>query len=203
MRKNNRKKILEVARGQFLKYGYNQTSIRSIAKIAGLTSGAIYFHFQNKKEIYETICLESIDILIQIVEDLEKKAKTPGKKLITAFDAYYLFYSKYRPHYKIFKEYQSGYLENNPVYTDKVIKRFEKFLDIMLGAIKEGIKNGIYRDMDPKRIVFYLTCASDGMLQFKDMGLSDHLGIDQQNFRRFMINITESGILKGSSTSPN
>ena len=51
MRKNNRQHILDIARKLFLEYGYNGISIRNIAKKAKLTTGAIYFHFKNKKEI--------------------------------------------------------------------------------------------------------------------------------------------------------
>ena len=196
MRKNNREKILKTAREQFLKYGYNGISIRSIAKMAGITTGAVYFHFKNKKEIYETICLEAIDILIGIFEELDKKSKTPGKKLIASFDAYYKFYSEYKSHYNIFKEYQGEYKEGNPVQTGEVIERFERLLNIMADAVQEGIDKGIFRKIDPKTTAFYLASVSDGMLQFKNMGVSDSLGISAKDFRRFMINITEYGILK-------
>ncbi len=194
MRKNNREKILETARDQFLKYGYNGISIRAIAKMAGITTGAVYFHFKNKKEIYETICLEAIDILIGIFEELDKKSKTPGKKLIASFDAYYKFYSEYKNHYNIFKEYQGDYKQGNPVQTGEVVERFERLLNIMADAVQEGIDKGIFRKIDPKTTAFYLASVSDGMLQFKNMGVSDSLGISANDFRRFMINITEKGI---------
>jgi AcrR family transcriptional regulator len=195
MKKNNRKKILDTAREQFLKYGYNGISIRSIAKMAGITTGAVYFHFKNKKEVYETICLEAIDVLLGIFEELDKKSKTPGKRLIATFDAYYKFYSEYRSQYNIFREYQGNYKEGDPVHTDKVIKRFERILNIMADAVQEGIDEGIFRNIDPRTTAFYLASVADGMFQFKSMGVSDSLDISADDFRRFLINITEKGIL--------
>ena len=160
-----------------------------------MTTGGVYFHFKNKKEIYETICLEAIDVLLGILfEGLEKKSNSPGKKLIASFDAYYKFYSEYRNHYNIFREYQGDYKEGDPVNTDKVVKRFEKLLNIMAAAVQEGIDQGIFREIDPMMTAFYLSSVADGMFQFTNMGVSDSLGISADAFRRFMINITEKGI---------
>ena len=64
MRKNNRDRILKTARQLLPRYGYNGVSIRAIAEKARLTTGAIYFHFKDKKDIYRTICFEAIDMLI-------------------------------------------------------------------------------------------------------------------------------------------
>jgi len=195
MRKSNREKILTTARKQFLKYGYNGISIRSIAKLASMTTGGVYFHFKNKKEIYETICLEAIDILLGIIEELEVKSKEPGKRLISVFDAYYKFYSEYKNHYNLFKEYQSNYIEGDPVRTDEVVERFKKVLNIMVDAVQEGIDMGIFRNIDPKTTAFYLAAVSDGMFQLKNIGVSDSLGISVNDFRSFMISITEKGII--------
>ena len=65
----------------------------------------------------------------------------------------------------------------------------------MADAVQEGINEGIFRKIEPKTVAFYLSSVADGMFQFKSMGVSDSLGISANDFRRFMINITEKGIL--------
>jgi AcrR family transcriptional regulator len=52
-----RRELLDAARSLFLKNGYRETSMDDIARKAGLTKGALYFHFSNKD-----------DILIQLVK---------------------------------------------------------------------------------------------------------------------------------------
>jgi AcrR family transcriptional regulator len=46
-----RARLLELAGDLFAERGYLQTSIRDLAKHAGVTSGAIYGHFRNKAEL--------------------------------------------------------------------------------------------------------------------------------------------------------
>ncbi len=46
-----RRQLLRAAHGLFLKKGYRGTTVDEIARAAGLTKGALYFHFQNKEDI--------------------------------------------------------------------------------------------------------------------------------------------------------
>lgn len=51
-----RKRILEAARKEMLRVGYQKASMRRIAADAGVTAGALYKHFKGKEEIFEAIC---------------------------------------------------------------------------------------------------------------------------------------------------
>ncbi|MEE1467100.1 MAG: helix-turn-helix domain-containing protein [Clostridium sp.] len=55
-----RLKILEVATDEFLKRGYENASMRMIAKKAHTTQGNIYHYFQNKEVLLEEILLPTI-----------------------------------------------------------------------------------------------------------------------------------------------
>jgi len=44
-------RILESALGLMVSKGFNATTVDEIARNAGLTKGAIYFHFENKTAI--------------------------------------------------------------------------------------------------------------------------------------------------------
>mgnify|MGYP005838006859 FL=1 len=46
-----RKEVLRAAIDCFAKYGYAATSIDRIAKAAGVTKGALYYHFKDKEEL--------------------------------------------------------------------------------------------------------------------------------------------------------
>lgn len=50
-----RENILAAARVEFFEKGFDGGSIRSIAKLAGITPGNLYRYFASKEEIYETI----------------------------------------------------------------------------------------------------------------------------------------------------
>ncbi len=56
-----KKNILASAQRLFARRGFERTSLSDIAKYAGVTRGAIYWHFENKEELL--LCL--IDSLEQ------------------------------------------------------------------------------------------------------------------------------------------
>lgn len=50
-----REKLLVSAKQEFLKNGFEKASLRVICKNAGLTTGALYFFFQNKEDIFDCL----------------------------------------------------------------------------------------------------------------------------------------------------
>lgn len=63
-------KILAVARRLFLRQGYEQTTIRSIAKLADIRTGSIYHFFGSKEGIFQQIAVESFHRIARRVADL-------------------------------------------------------------------------------------------------------------------------------------
>lgn len=59
----NRQRILEAAQAVFAAEGLEGASLRTIAKTAGYTPGAIYFYYANKEEIYADVLRTSLGAL--------------------------------------------------------------------------------------------------------------------------------------------
>lgn len=47
--------ILDTAKKEFMEKGYNDASVRSIAKQAGLTTGAIFRYFPDKESLFAAL----------------------------------------------------------------------------------------------------------------------------------------------------
>ncbi|MFF0444960.1 ScbR family autoregulator-binding transcription factor [Streptomyces sp. NPDC004609] len=58
-----RQKILVVAAGMFDEVGYEATKITDILERAGLTKGALYFHFSSKEELAQAVLAAQVDAL--------------------------------------------------------------------------------------------------------------------------------------------
>ena len=52
--------LIEAAKKEFREKGYNKASLRSICAKAGVTTGALYFFFENKAELFSAIVDEPI-----------------------------------------------------------------------------------------------------------------------------------------------
>ncbi|MBP8968560.1 MAG: TetR/AcrR family transcriptional regulator [Lachnospiraceae bacterium] len=59
MKKENehgtRENLIEAAKKEFLEKGYNKASLRTICANAGVTTGALYFFFENKADLFAAI----------------------------------------------------------------------------------------------------------------------------------------------------
>src|SRR5258708_2193738 len=53
-----RRAILDACLKLFARHGFSTTSIDDIASAAGITKGAVYWHFENKEELFQAILEE-------------------------------------------------------------------------------------------------------------------------------------------------
>jgi AcrR family transcriptional regulator len=69
-----RQAILEAAEKLFLSQGFNGTSMRQIARRAGIALGGIYNHFEGKEGLFRALLKERspYDEVIEAMDDLEK-----------------------------------------------------------------------------------------------------------------------------------
>lgn len=58
-----RTRLIHAARAEFLRCGYQKASLRTIAEAAGLTTGAVYFLFGSKAELFHAVVDEAADAL--------------------------------------------------------------------------------------------------------------------------------------------
>jgi TetR/AcrR family acrAB operon transcriptional repressor len=65
-----RKILLDAALRVFSEKGYSATRLEDIAERVGMTRGAIYWHFQNKAELYNTLMTDYSNQVEQIIMDV-------------------------------------------------------------------------------------------------------------------------------------
>lgn len=52
---DTRDKLIRAAAQEFARHGYNGASLRQICASAGVTTGALYFFFKNKEDLFKTV----------------------------------------------------------------------------------------------------------------------------------------------------
>lgn len=74
-----RNHIIDVAIERFSEYGVSKTSLADIASSAGVTRGAIYWHFKNKTDLLNEIWAQSESAMADL--ELEYQSKYPSDPL--------------------------------------------------------------------------------------------------------------------------
>lgn len=85
-----RERLLKVAKDEFLELGYEKASMRKICKKAGVTTGALYFFFKDKNDLFAALVKKVADEIKMIIVDHTEKEqaiyvdeKTTPQALIT------------------------------------------------------------------------------------------------------------------------
>jgi AcrR family transcriptional regulator len=82
-----RNQILDAAAGVFAEKGFHQTTIRDIAKAAGIADGTIYNYFENKTGLLFSL-FERMRAEVLEGEDLSQLTGADFKELLTAYFRY-------------------------------------------------------------------------------------------------------------------
>lgn len=65
--------IIEAAEKEFIAKGYANTTLRKIASKCNITATAIYRHFEDKEDIFQTVIKPFVDRVKSQAEEIEKK----------------------------------------------------------------------------------------------------------------------------------
>jgi DNA-binding transcriptional regulator YbjK len=67
--KETKDRLMACAKEEFIEKGYNKASLRNICKNAGVTTGALYFFFKDKDDLFISIAKEPLDELKAVISD--------------------------------------------------------------------------------------------------------------------------------------
>lgn len=79
-----RKALIRAGAEVFARDGLAGTSLTTISRRAGVSNGALHFHFENKKALVEAIEAEALETVRQIVRDASAPGGGPLKALVGA-----------------------------------------------------------------------------------------------------------------------
>jgi AcrR family transcriptional regulator len=90
-----RETIRDAAKRLFSEHGLARTSVRDISREAGYTTGALYFHYRSKEDLYADILKASLAQLFARVLDAAGAHGDPLASLGAAFRAFVDFYDEH------------------------------------------------------------------------------------------------------------
>ena len=74
--------LVNAAQALFIKKGYRATTTEEIAHLAGLTKGALYFHFKSKEAIFSEILKRALDQFAAAFEPVSDRRLSPKDVLM-------------------------------------------------------------------------------------------------------------------------
>ncbi len=167
-REEKREQILLSALKVFAQKGYYNTKISEIAKEAGIGKGTIYEYFRSKESIFA----EGFQFMFSSLEEELMKIivgdASPEEKLDQLMEVSFYELTKYGERFiEVLMDFWAESIRSKhpgmktlvdmtPMYTE-----FRKLIAAIIG---EGVKKGLFRNVDPKMEASILMAIMDGLM---------------------------------------
>lgn len=142
-KENTHSRICWSAVKLFSSKGYHKTTMDDIATEAGLTKGAIYWHFKNKRALFKHLVMLSFNELDGLISSALSTGITPPAKILAAFKA------------------GVDYLENNRNFC-VLIKVFHLEGTILIDEELEGMLRTVYKQYRDKLTATFRQGVAEG-----------------------------------------
>ncbi len=151
-REPSRKQLMTVAIDCFARLGYQGTSIDRIARDAGVTKGAIYYHFRDKEDLLFAAVKDRVGGFEQQVLDKVEPGEDPLANLRRVVDACF-FHATVSNHRRFIITLLVEALDTNPRLSAEfrnILRRMRAFL---AGIVRRGQERGLLRiDVAPEEV---------------------------------------------------
>jgi TetR/AcrR family transcriptional regulator, cholesterol catabolism regulator len=143
--RNGRVRIAKAALPLFISYGYHTTTVRSIAKAAGISVGAVFNYFDAKDDILRYILDDSQDQIEQTVSAVEQQIEAdaanhgPTEIFLKVFRSYGEMIDQSRQFTRL------AYQETNTLTPDQrrpLFERDQRILELLKRSAQPAIRSG-------------------------------------------------------------
>lgn len=80
--------LLDAARALFVEHGYADTTTPAVCTAAGLTRGALYHHFADKRDLLHAVLVRESAAVVAEIEAASPQGSRPADALLEGGDAY-------------------------------------------------------------------------------------------------------------------
>lgn len=179
--------IINAAEQLFFSRGYDEVSMKDIAKEVELSKATLYLYFQNKESLFFAIVLRGTKILNSMISEAVENENTGLDKIAAYRKAYYEFTKKYPDYIQIYNYFQSGrfnlaqQFDNNEKQTKKtknhqesipymsqcaseILKLRKERFSILCNSVQRGIDDKtLCQDIDPVEVAVLLSAISKNL----------------------------------------
>jgi AcrR family transcriptional regulator len=187
--------IMASAKELFFTKGFNATTMDEIALRAELSKGALYLYFPSKEDLYVTVLNEGLKILFDRIEAVFQLDLPPDQVIRRLGEVRYRYYLDYRDYYRIFffREHRAVDVTRQLLSHDLIRENLEKGMrsfQRFIAVIQQGIDQGIFAQVDPRKAAVAFWGATNGVLFFFEEELNrEIIGIDVEELIYYTIDL--------------
>ena len=160
-----RAEILSAAERIFIAQGYEGATIRKIADEVGVSSTALYMHFQDKDQILLEICDRAMGELLASNLSISTSPGDPVGRVRAMLEAYMRFALENPNAYRLM--FCAASMENSPRRRDATQQVGAQCFERFVGVVEEIAAEGRLRTQDVLAVTQTLWAACHGLIALR------------------------------------
>jgi len=166
-RARTRAAILDAAEVVFTRDGYDGARIESIAELADVSVGAIYLHFDGKRDIYLHLVERSLQLFAEYMARSEDPALGPLQRVLAGGDAYLRFHLHHPGAFDFLAMRANTGSDKTAEIEARIRDRVGALLRRFADQIEAAVAAGEARPVDAMRLTRYLWGAWNGVIALR------------------------------------
>jgi AcrR family transcriptional regulator len=136
-KKHTEQRLLDAAAGVFRRDGFHAADLRRVARRAGVTTGALYWSFHSKADLFLAVYDRYLDQRFKEVRALIQEPD-PSRRNIQAIEEWFHRLDEHRDWHRVLLEFRL-YAARDPELNAKFLDRHHRFLEASArGFVKPG-----------------------------------------------------------------
>lgn len=150
-RKERKQEILKAARTIFAAKGFDAATLDEIAQMSRFSKGALYGYFENKNDLFISVIESELDIIIGIIKSVVDSFASPVEKIRVLVQKILTYFDENREFFCIFTPERGGFTkEKHPGIKKRVLKKYEKIMNLTARIMKDGVKAKVFKKINPE-----------------------------------------------------
>lgn len=145
--KQMRQEILTTARALFIEQGYRGLSMSALARAVGVSKAALYYHFQDKEELFLAVLNELLNEIEVLIDAAVGGQATSREKINTLVHTILAWPQDQRAAIRLASQAMAHI--SSPARKSFHRDYHEKFIGKIQAFIEQGIQNGELRPLNP------------------------------------------------------
>ncbi|MBJ7457992.1 MAG: TetR/AcrR family transcriptional regulator [Thermoleophilaceae bacterium] len=181
--------IIAVAERLFVSQGYHATRVSEVARLADVSIGSIYVHYENKEGLYGALIERALDVQARYVDAVLDSSTIPDLEKVIALGEAYLQFFREQPDQFRMLMFPVGAVPEEVARSPlakQIALRGAAQREKLAQAIANCVEAGVMRDdVDPERAANFWWAAWNGVIGLTMR--SDDLAIDPQEMERVVV----------------
>ena len=166
--------ILHTATRLLAVRGYKDASMAELAKLTGVAQGTIFYHYNNKEELFLAILASFKEDVVARFANYEREHQFPnGLAMVDEVIAFYLhLVAEMEDRFMLLHRHDAYELaRTNPKCHEYLEAIYECLFDIFEQAIRRGQNDGTIRQGPGRRLAMIVFTMVDGLVRFDTYNL--------------------------------